>query len=188
VYDRAKTRFARLRTQLDRTLREQGTGRSPVPSQQQYDKAVGLLAKMKQRAQQLASLRRRLRAVRVGDLFVGPADDLRGLNRADRVPHHGVMSAWMRENYARYAAGTAPAVLLDTRDHYKTLGVFNKWRRRAEVPVADGGVAWARISERQARDLAEAQFDAANVPAAARREYWGQFATYKALLGPRIRR
>jgi len=95
--------------------------------------------------------------------------------------HHGVLDAWMRKRFPRYRSGEAPAVLVEGGAHDLTRGVFNRWL--AMMNKRMGGVFdWGKVSESEVRDLSEQLFDAAEVPAGIRQEFWRQFEQYKASL------
>ena len=91
------------------------------------------------------------------------------------------MSAWMKKHYPGYDSKKAPAILMPDKNHQATYGVFNKWR--AEVAKSLGGTFdWSKVSEGEIRELSETMFDAAQVPANIRREYWAEFERMKTAL------
>lgn len=91
--------------------------------------------------------------------------------------HHGVMSAWAKANVPGYEAGAAPTVLMPEEAHAMTKIGYNLWR--AEIKSQVGEVFdWTKISESQARDLAEHLFSGADVPMSIRAQYWEQFNRY----------
>jgi len=87
--------------------------------------------------------------------------------------HHGVMSRWMKEHFPKYNPEKAPAVLMDIERHNATRRIFNNWRDEL-----GGKVNWGKVSEADIRKLSERMFDAAEVPAAIRAEYYKQFEEF----------
>ena len=80
----------------------------------------------------------------------------------------------MKNAHPRYNAKKAPAILMPDTNHYATYGVFNKWR--AEMARSLGGAFdWSKVSEADIRALSDKMFDAAQVPANVRKEYWAEF-------------
>jgi hypothetical protein len=95
--------------------------------------------------------------------------------------HHGVMSAWMEDNYSNYSSYRAPAILMSTEAHRSTTKIFEIWKRGS--PYLDGaGIDWRRVPEAEMRSLAEQQMDAAGVSTATRNDYWSQFMVYQSSL------
>lgn len=91
--------------------------------------------------------------------------------------HHGVMSKWMQTHVPGYDADRAPTVLMPREAHNATRGAFNTWR--AEMRSRMGGTFdWSKVSQAEARNLAERLFDAAKVPVGVRQEYWRQFESF----------
>lgn len=122
-----------------------------------------------------ANLRNALDAEGVGlpEYYVAKHNSIRP-RPTDTHSHHGVMSAWMRNNFRDYDANVAPTVYMSAEMHKKTWGVFNKWQ--AEMEKKMGGVFdWTKVSEADMRALSEKMFDAAGVPAAIRTQYWAEF-------------
>lgn len=102
--------------------------------------------------------------------------------RPGQQSHHGVMSAWVKSKTGKYNPDLAPAILMPEASHRATFGVFNKWR--ADMRQKMGGTFdWSKVSEAEARALSRKMFDAAQVPAAVRQQYWVQFNRMKAVLG-----
>jgi hypothetical protein len=88
----------------------------------------------------------------------------------------------MRKHFPGYGANKAPAVLMPQANHRATFGVYNTWR--AELRRKMGGTFdWGKVSEADMRALSEKIFDAANVPASIRQEYWDWFIRMKGALG-----
>jgi hypothetical protein len=81
------------------------------------------------------------------------------------------MSKWMKENFTNYTKDMAPAVLMTAENHGATKGAFNTWR--AEMRQKMGGTfEWSKVSEADMRTLSERMFDASEVPAGIRSEYY----------------
>ena len=83
----------------------------------------------------------------------------------------------MKAHYKDYDAKEAPAILMPTENHIATFGVYQQWR--AEMDRKMNGFDWSKVSEREARAVAERMMNAAKVPQAAREEYWRLFDKYK---------
>jgi hypothetical protein len=95
--------------------------------------------------------------------------------------HHGVMSEWMKNHFPGYDPKKAPAVLMPDANHMATYGVYNTWRAEARRE-SGGAFDWSQISENGIRSLSEEMFDAADVPANVREEYWAEFERMKSAL------
>jgi len=108
---------------------------------------------------------------------VGPHKDMPSPRNGNHS-HHAVMSAWMRRKFAGYDEKKAPTVLMPAADHEKTYGVFNKWKT-SRASAQGGDFDWEGVTEDDMRDLSEAMFDAAQVPAEIRKEYWVEFDKMK---------
>ncbi len=101
--------------------------------------------------------------------------------RPGQQSHHGAMSAWMKEHFPGYDPNKAPAVLMPEANHRATFGVYNTWR--AEMRQKMGGTFdWSKVSESEMRSLSEKMFDAAQVPANIRQEYWDWFVRMQGAL------
>jgi hypothetical protein len=94
--------------------------------------------------------------------------------RPGQQSHHGVMSAWMRSRYSHYDPDLAPAVLMAEINHQATFGVYNTWRAQMRQRMG-GTFDWSRVSEAEMRALSERMFDAAQVPASVRQQYWAEY-------------
>jgi hypothetical protein len=104
--------------------------------------------------------------------------------RPGQHSHHGVMSAWMKKTYPGYDPKKAPAILMPDTNHRATYGVYLSWR--AEMTKKMGGAFdWAKVSEADMRSLSERMFDAADVPASVREEYWDKFERMNGVLQQR---
>jgi hypothetical protein len=79
----------------------------------------------------------------------------------------------MKEHFPKYNPEKAPAVLMDIERHNATRRIFNNWRDEL-----GGKVNWGKVSEADIRKLSERMFDAAEVPAAIRAEYYKQFEEF----------
>ena len=102
--------------------------------------------------------------------------------RLGNESHHGVMSAWMKRNFADYNPNKAPAVLMPQANHNATRGVYNTWR--AEMRQKMGGTFdWGKVSQADMRALSDKMFDAAAVPQKIRAEYRTEFEKMINVLG-----
>jgi len=109
-----------------------------------------------------------------GNFAVGTHKDWPSPRPPGMQSHHGVMSAWAEANVAGYVADDAPTVLMPTEAHDMTRFGYTLWRM--EMKGMMGGVFdWTKVTEAQARDLAEYLFNGADVPAGIRAQYWTQF-------------
>ena len=59
--------------------------------------------------------------------------------------------------------------------------IHNKWRAAAKKEMG-GKFDWGKVSEGQMRDLSDKMFDAADVPAQIRSDYWNWFDRMKSAL------
>ena len=93
--------------------------------------------------------------------------------------HHGFMDVWAKSQYGRrgYSSGNAPSVVLTVGAHDATRVEFNAWRKGTTGSVT-GFVDWASMSESEAQSISERLFDAANVPANVRSNYYDAFQVY----------
>lgn len=101
--------------------------------------------------------------------------------RPGQHSHHGVMSAWMKATYPGYDFNLAPAVLMPAANHRATYGVYATWRAEARQEMG-GTFVWSKVPESSMRQLSEKMFDAANVPATTRQQYWDHFDRMKGAL------
>jgi RHS repeat-associated protein len=116
---------------------------------------------------------------------IGPHGEMPNPRPAGFESHHGVNSVWMEENVVGYTAGDAPAVLMKNDPfHNATRGVFNRVRSQiaARQAVSPRNIDWSKVSPGTAWRLAEEQFEAAQVPASVRAEYFRQLNDYLELL------
>ncbi len=92
--------------------------------------------------------------------------------------HHGIMSQFMKSVFGdKYNPNKAPAVLMTSKQHDATRGVYNTWR--AEMTKKMGGTFnWKKVTDVQMEGLSEKMFDAAGIPANVRGEYYKQFSNY----------
>ena len=95
--------------------------------------------------------------------------------------HHGVMSAWMKKHFSKYDPDKAPAVLMPEANHRATFGVYNKWRAEKRKEMG-GTFDWGKVSEKDMKLLSEKMFDAAEVPADIRQQYWDWYSRMKSAL------
>ena len=79
----------------------------------------------------------------------------------------------MKEHFPKYNPDNAPAVLMDIERHNATRRIFNNWRDER-----GGKVDWSKVSEDEILELSERMFDAAEVPADIRAEYYKQFKEF----------
>ncbi|MGC5076584.1 SpvB/TcaC N-terminal domain-containing protein [Agrococcus sp. DT81.2] len=116
--------------------------------------------------------------VTLGKYKVGPHKGMPKPRPTGTESHHGVMSAWMKKHFSKYSSGDAPAVLMPTKAHDATRGIFPQWKK-AMAEKMGGVFDWKKVTEAQIRALSEKMFDAAKVPEAVRREYYKQWNAYK---------
>lgn len=94
--------------------------------------------------------------------------------------HHGISDKWAAANISTYTsrASDAPTVALNPGAHRETINLGNTWM--AEMRRAQGAkkLDWQKVSSREVVEFAERMFDAANVPAEVRTEYYRQYARY----------
>lgn len=100
--------------------------------------------------------------------------------------HHGVNSVWMREKYSNYGSGnSAPTVyMLNEPNHNATRGVFNKWVAEMKIKQGANRVDYSKVTKEEIMELANRQFDAANVPKEVRDEYFRLWNEYLETLIP----
>lgn len=79
----------------------------------------------------------------------------------------------MKERFPRYSPDDAPAVLMNIDNHNATRRIFNEWRS-----VWGGKIDWSKVSPTEIQELSERMFDAADVPASVRAEYYKQLKTF----------
>jgi HNH/Endo VII superfamily toxin with a SHH signature len=109
-----------------------------------------------------------------GNFAVGTHKDWPSPRPAGMQSHHGVMSAWADPNVPGYVADNAPTVLMPVEAHDMTRFGYRLWRMEMESRMG-GSWDWTKITDAQARDLAEYLFNGADVPAGIRAQYWAQF-------------
>lgn len=101
--------------------------------------------------------------------------------RLGRESHHGAMSKWMEEHFSGYNPDQAPAVLMPSKAHDLTRGVYNTWR--AEMRREMGGkFEWGKVSESNIRTLSDRMFQASKTPVGIQSAYWQWFESMKAAL------
>jgi RHS repeat-associated protein len=91
--------------------------------------------------------------------------------------HHGHMQSWAQSRFQGYDPNKAPTLTLTATDHYKVNTEFNRWKAQQGMRPNES-VDWSRFSRRDIEQLNKRLFDAAGVPAAARKEYYGEFGRY----------
>ncbi|CAN5437429.1 hypothetical protein BH10BAC1_BH10BAC1_11770 [soil metagenome] len=98
--------------------------------------------------------------------------------------HHGVNSVWMKEKYIDYGTGNnAPTVyMLKNPNHNATRGEFNKWATEIRAKQGASSIDYSKVSEQDMIDLANRQFDVADVPQIVRDEYFKLWNDYKLTL------
>ncbi len=109
-----------------------------------------------------------------GNFAVGIHKDWPSPRPTGMQSHHGVMSAWADKNVPGYVADNAPTVLMPEEAHDMTRFGFQLWRVEMRAQLG-GTFDWTKITETQARDLAEHLFNGADVPPAIRAQYWTMF-------------
>ena len=112
-----------------------------------------------------------------GNFSVGIHGDMPSPRPTGMESHHGVMSAWMKANVRGYDPDKAPAILMPQEAHAMTKATYVAWR--GEMTDRMGGeFDWTKVSESEARTLSEQMFDAADVPANIRGQYWDAFDSH----------
>lgn len=98
--------------------------------------------------------------------------------------HHGVNSVWMKEKYIDYGTGNnAPTVyMLKNPNHNATRGEFNKWAAEVRAKQGTSTIDYAKVTEQDMINLANRQFDVADVPQIVRDEYFNLWNDYKLTL------
>jgi RHS repeat-associated protein len=99
--------------------------------------------------------------------------------------HHGILDKWASEvlGIEKGLAGV-PTMVLDPADHRKTFGILNKWYAQQRKAQGQSPIDWKGVSEQEIRQLAEAMFDAAGVPLAARNDYYQKWDAWRKGLPP----
>ncbi len=93
--------------------------------------------------------------------------------------HHGVNSVWMKEKYIDYVADAAPSVyMLKTPNHNATRAEFNRWAAEMRVKQALSKVDYAKVTIEEMLELANRQFNVADVPQSVRDEYFKLWNEY----------
>ncbi|MEL7004024.1 MAG: hypothetical protein AAFN93_14980, partial [Bacteroidota bacterium] len=99
--------------------------------------------------------------------------------------HHGVNSVWMDNNYSDYNPNLAPSIyMLNDPNHNATRGVFNTWRAEMKRLQGSSSVDYTKISKEEILELAERQFDAADVPEIVREKYYSLWEDFLKTLNP----
>lgn len=117
--------------------------------------------------------------------YVGKHDDIKPRPLGVQS-HHGVNSVWMKANYNNYGNGNnAPSVyMLNNPNHNATRGVFNKWVAEIKIKQGTTKVDYSKVTKEEILELANRQFDAANVPKEVRKEYFKLWNEYLETLIP----
>jgi hypothetical protein len=87
---------------------------------------------------------------------------------------------WTKHNVPGYPsrAGGNPTIALPDANHNAAHDVMRDWLTERTGRPVGGQMDWTSVGPREIRDLAEAMFDAADVPAAARNEYYSALTRY----------
>lgn len=109
-----------------------------------------------------------------GNFAVGTHKDWPSPRPVGMQSHHGVMSAWAEKNVPGYVAAKAPTVLMPEEAHDMTRFGYRLWRMETQSRMG-GSFDWTKVTQAQARDLAEYLFNGADVPAGIRAQYWSLF-------------
>jgi hypothetical protein len=119
--------------------------------------------------------------------YVGKHTDISprptGINRiAESL--HGVNSVWMKEKYVDYGTGNnAPTVyMLKNPNHNTTRGEFNRWSAEIRAKQGTSTIDYTKVTEQDMIELANRQFNVADVPQTIRDEYFRLWNEYKLTL------
>jgi RHS repeat-associated protein len=94
--------------------------------------------------------------------------------------HHGVLDIWATHNVPGYRsrAGDSTSIRL-TEDHHKaTTKAYREWLKERTGKPVGAHVDWTQVSPREILELSERLFNAAEVPHAAREEYYRAVTRY----------
>jgi RHS repeat-associated protein len=94
--------------------------------------------------------------------------------------HHGLLDVWAKENIDGYVsrASDNPTMALSKLHHDATKAVYRDWLFERTGKRVGGSVDWKTVSPREMQSLTERMFDAAEVPAEARGEYYRALNKY----------
>ena len=92
--------------------------------------------------------------------------------------HHGILNEWAEHNIPGYTKRNAPTILLKKSTHEKTKEVFRNWLEANYGKPVGVSPNWNNISKETAIELTEMMFDAADVPANVRNEYYELFEDF----------
>ncbi|MGJ4856824.1 RHS repeat-associated core domain-containing protein [Labrys sp. La1] len=94
--------------------------------------------------------------------------------------HHGVLDVWAAANIPGYAsrAASSPTIALTAVQHAATKAVYRDWLTENFGRPVGAQVDWTKVSPQEAQSLAERMFDAAKVPADARKNYFNALHSY----------
>ncbi len=94
--------------------------------------------------------------------------------------HHGVLDVWASANVPGYVSrgGSTPSVVLTATQHAATKQVYREWLFARTGRKVGGKVDWSNVSPQEIQALTDRMFDAADVPAKARQEYYRAFNEY----------
>jgi RHS repeat-associated protein len=94
--------------------------------------------------------------------------------------HHGILDVWASQNVQGYISRGAntPTIRLSTAQHDATRAVYRAWLAERTGRPVGGRIDWTSVSQREAMQLSERMFDAADVPQGARDEYYRAFNQY----------
>jgi hypothetical protein len=94
--------------------------------------------------------------------------------------HHGILDVWAKHNIDNYVSRGArtPTLALTNAQHEAATRVYRDWLFEQTGKRVGGRVDWSKISPQEMQSLANRMFDAADVPEAARLEYFRAFYQY----------
>ena len=94
--------------------------------------------------------------------------------------HHGVLDVWATHNVPGYVS-RAPGgvtVALTLEEHEATKVAYRQWLEMLTGRPVGGRVDWTKLGPREAKDVAERMFDAANVSEEMRQNFYSAFTRY----------
>lgn len=94
--------------------------------------------------------------------------------------HHGILDVWAKHNIDNYVTRGAntPTLALTKAQHEATKRVYRDWLFETTGKRVGGRVDWKDVSPQEMQNLTNRMLDAADVPEAARREYFSAFHQY----------
>lgn len=94
--------------------------------------------------------------------------------------HHGILDSWAACNISgcRKRGYGTPTIALTKEQHAATNAVYREFAFAKTKKKVGGKVDWSQVSPREIQSFADRMFDAAGVPADARRKYFRAFHQY----------